>query len=90
MAYGKQLNGAENERQAAASLGALGDTLGETQVRGSPGAHPGITPGSPQLTTAAPDGGERRRPMLTRQNRKGNVDLTSSKLYPPPPSQERG
>jgi len=47
-------------------LGSSGNTLGETQVRGSPRAHPGITPGSPRLTSAAPDGGERRRPMLTR------------------------
>ena len=57
-------------------VGALGDTLGETQVRGSP-----------RLTSAhsaALDGGERRRPMLTRQNRKGNVEASSPKFFPPP------
>jgi hypothetical protein len=55
-AYGKQLNGAENERPGSSLMGpkinarqqrhvsALGNTLGETQVRGSPRAHPGITP----------------------------------------------
>jgi hypothetical protein len=30
--------------------------LGETQVRGSPQAHPRDHPGSPRLTSAAPDG----------------------------------
>src|ERR1700733_15218517 len=32
-------------------------------------------PGSPWLTSAAPDRGERRRPALTRQNGKGNVQV---------------
>jgi hypothetical protein len=54
-------------------VGALDNILGETQVRGSPGC----TQRSPRLTSAAPDGGERRRPMLTRQNRKGNIEPSS-------------
>jgi len=49
----------------------------------SPRAHPRDHPGSPRLTSAAPDGGERCRPMLTRQNGKGNVELTSPKFCPP-------
>jgi hypothetical protein len=58
-------------------VGALGNTLGETQVRGSPG--------SPRFTSAAPGGGKRRRPMLTRQNRKGNIESSSPKFYSPLP-----
>jgi hypothetical protein len=66
-------------------VGALGNTLGETQARGSPRAHPGITPahlGSPLrhptgVSVAA------RGPMLTRQNRKGNIVPSSPKFYPP-------
>ena len=56
-------------------VGALRNTLGETTGKG-------ITPGSPRLTSAAPDGGERRRPMLTRQNRKGNIEPSSPKFCP--------
>jgi hypothetical protein len=51
-------------------------------------AHPGITPahpGSPRLTSAAPDRGERRRPTLTRQNGKGNVEPRCPEFCPPPP-----
>ena len=36
--------------------------------------------GSP---SAAPDGGERRRPLLTRQNRKGNIEPSSPKFCLP-------
>jgi hypothetical protein len=32
-------------------------------------------PSSPWLTSAAPDQGERRRPALTRQNGKGNIQV---------------
>jgi hypothetical protein len=49
----------------------------------TPGA-PRDHPGSPWFTSAAPDGGERRRPMLTRQNRKGNIEASSPKFCPPP------
>jgi hypothetical protein len=70
--HGKQHNGAKNKRQAAAS-------------RRRSGQHPKDHPGSPRLTSAAPDRGERRRPMLTRQNRKGNVQSTSPKFCPPLP-----
>ena len=30
------------------------------------------------------DGGERRRPMLPRQNKKGNIAPSSPKFWPPP------
>jgi hypothetical protein len=47
--------------------------VGETRVRGSP-----------RLTSATPDQGEHRRPILTRQNRKGNVASTCPECCPPP------
>jgi hypothetical protein len=81
-AYSKQLNGAEMNARQQRHVGALGSTL---WVRGSPRAHPRDHPGSPRLTSAAPDGGERRRPMLTRQNRKGNIEASSSEFCPCPP-----
>ena len=37
-----------------------------------------------RLTWGSPDGGERRRPTLTRQNGKGNVASTSPKFCSPP------
>jgi hypothetical protein len=54
-------------------VGALGNTLGETQVRGSP-----------RLTSAAPDGGELRRPMLTRQKQEGQHRTILPKVLLPP------
>jgi hypothetical protein len=56
-------------------VGALGSTLGETQVTS---AHP--------LRHST---GERHRPMLTRQNRKGNVAPSSSKFCPPKKRQDQ-
>jgi hypothetical protein len=44
MAYGKQLMGPKMNARQQRHVGPLGNTLGETQVRGSPRVHPGITP----------------------------------------------
>jgi hypothetical protein len=57
---------------------------------GLPHAHPRGHPGSPRLTSAAPDGGERRRPMLTRQNRKGNIAPPSPEFCSPPANIKNG
>jgi hypothetical protein len=48
-------------------------------VRGSPWAHLGITP----ALLCGTRRGERRRPMLTRQNRKGNIESSSPSSAPP-------
>ena len=61
-------------------VGALGNTLGETQGEGITPEAPRDHPGSPRLTSAIPEGGERRRRMLTRQNRKGNIAPSSPKF----------
>ena len=50
--------------------------------RGSPRAHPGITLAHIGSPLRHPTGGERRRPMLTRQNRKGNIAPSSPKFCP--------
>jgi hypothetical protein len=52
------------------------------RTRGPPRAHPGITPAH----LGSPDGGERRRPTLTRQNGKGNIWSTWFEFCAPPPT----
>jgi hypothetical protein len=77
--YGKQLNKPKINARKQRHVSPLGNTLGETQGEGITPAHLG----SPRLTSAVPDEGERCRPMLTRQNRKGNIEPSSPEFCPP-------
>jgi hypothetical protein len=60
-----------------------GRPWGESQVRYHPRRISRAHPGPPWLTSAAPDRGERRRPALTRQNGKGNVQVDVVQVLAP-------